>query len=94
MVQLDKKTNVILCLVIQLRETTSRIYKGKALRPIKVLRRAQKDEIITPGYGWFRHRSMRRSQRTVFLLNQEMKTPGSSWHKPPPKGFGCLWARR
>lgn len=83
---------------MQLRETTSRTHKGNVPRLKKTLKESpewlQKDEVIRSGCGWFRFRSMRRSRRTVFLQNQETRTPGSSWHKPPPKGFGCLWARR
>lgn len=40
------------------------------------------------------YRSMRKNQRTVFLLILEMKMPGTFWQTRPPRGSGCLWGRR
>lgn len=39
-------------------------------------------------------RNTKKNQRTVFLLNQEMRQPGASWHTPQPGGCGCLLGRR
>lgn len=94
------------CLIcfMQLWETSTRTYKGNTATNTKYSYTYCGLSIFTHSaylhvQKWWQgpaavFRSTRKNQRTVFLLNQEMKKPGTSWHMPPLRGCGCPWGRR
>lgn len=88
---------------MQLRETSPGIHKGNVTLTKMHLVNARKPWrnrlFLDLTQDMFRSdgcccRSTRTNQRTVFLLNQEMKKPGASWPTPPPRGCGCHWGGR